>query len=244
MAPEEPDFKSEKDDKKPEHSLRKPTFSTPRAPENPPPSFCEDSLRSFMETAKCPQNVVVDRGGNEQGDSDYPGLGYMTDEAARAILVSRLQQVKPDCPGSHHVHHHHHGMGPPLKCHGQAAIGCAAVENCHEPVRDRTAPACFTLNNIRGTKAADCHGGTASHEHLLLSEQEVWIAQGVGLIPVESGQGTRRGSRMAGKKRDSLERKKMLVDDACCESSTDDEWPTVNVYKDSTGNPKRKPKKK
>ena len=207
-----------------------------------PPDFCEDSLRSFMETVKSVEDVVVDRGGNEQGDSDYPGLGYMTDEAARAILVSRLHQVQPDCHGTHRAHHHH-GMGPPQKCHTQASIGCAAVENCHEPAHERAAPSCFTLTNIRGTKA-DCHGGAASHEHLLLSEQEVWIAQGVGLIPRE-GKGN-KFSRTE-RRRDNKERKKMLVNDECCESSTDDEWPTMNPYKDSmdsAGNARRNTKRR
>ena len=69
----------------------------------------------------------------------------------------------------------------------------------------------------------------------------------MGLIPRDGkGKGTQVFSR-TGRRRDSKERKKVLVDDACCESSTDDEWPTVNPYKDSmdsAGNPRRKTKRR
>ena len=113
------------------------------------------------------------------------------------------------------------------------------MESCHEPVIERAAPSCFTLNNIRGTKAKDC-GGVASHEHLLLSEQEVWFAQGVGLIP-RDGDGEVARRRSGRSKTDGTrERRKVLVDDACCGSSTDDEWPTVNFYKDAKRKSKRK----
>ena len=73
-----------------------------------------------------------------------------------------------------------------------------------------------------------------------ISEQEVWVAQGVGLIPRDGdGDGARRRSGRT-KMDNTKERRKVLVDDACCGSSTDDEWPTVNLYKDAKRKHKRK----